>query len=216
MVNKRDQYKEKQAWHLAILALLLVTGNYVINTYSTFFTGSFYGIGTFTWHWIGMAVVVSHQLYVMLIWRTQQQYQWLTTLSPQYGYLAFVIDYSLFLLLRFGFAVIVALANYHSVFIPLNLKYILLTLTTVALAVFSSYLWRSANLNWLFGYEHFFPGKVEHEDTIMFVSKRKIFYVVFSLASFIPGLIFSSLASLLLAFLSSIDFMAYYYCTKIN
>ena len=214
MVFKNNRYREKQAWHFVVLALLLATGNFVINTYPAFFAGSFYTIGAVTWFWIGMAVMVSHQLYAALIWRTQQKHQWLTALSPKYGYLAFVIDYSLFLLLRLGATVIVALANDFSVFIPPVLKYSALIIIVVAFTVCSYYLGRGVKFSRLFGYEYFYPGKVEHNDTIMLASKRKYFYAAFSLISFAPGLIFSSVASLLLAFFSLIAFIAYYYSTK--
>ncbi len=214
--NTADVF-EKQEWHFVILSLILVITNYIIISYPAFFGGSLWSISTITWLWMSIAASVIHQIYVMLIWRTQLKYQWLTSILPKFGYIAFVIDYMLLLLLRVCLLVIVALANSESLEISFNLRCLFFIVTTIIIVVgFFSLYFKTGKLYWLFGYEYFFPSKMKNREVSMHIYYRKICYVIFSLALYLPGIMFSSFAALVLALINTVYILVHCYCTEVQ
>jgi hypothetical protein len=81
-----NKIMEKQVYHL-ITALLLGAGVW-ITARGDVISGSFAGLSTGTWLALAVFFPVVHQFYVVLLWRGELYYQWL---SSRFGERAFLI-----------------------------------------------------------------------------------------------------------------------------
>ncbi len=208
---------EKQDWHLVLLALLVVSVNAVMDRYPFYFLGQFWGLHTGTWLWIGIIAAILHQLYVMIIWRTQLETQWLTANLPRLGYIAYYIDYTIMLIARLGAIILAAAANRDSITFPEPARWI----TALILAV--PFIWAVYSITRHYGYkrlagaDHF---ELAYRDTGWL--KKGIFqlvpnavYVLGPLGFYLPGVLLASPASLILALFNHIYIWIHYYCTEL-
>ncbi len=208
---------EKQDWYFVLLALLVVSAHAIIDRFNYYFLGEFWGLSTATWLWIGIIAAIIHQLYVMVIWRVQLETQWLTVNLPRLGYLAYLIDYTIMLAARLGAIVLAAAANRGSIFIPDDARWA----TAFILAI--PFIWLIHSVVKYYSYkriagaDHFEPA---YRDTSwtrkgIFQYVPRAVYVFGPLGFYIPGIVLTSPASLLLALFNHIYIWIHYYCTEL-
>ncbi len=208
---------EKQEWHLVILALLLALSNAAMTLYPHLFEGSFRGIGTVTWLWIGVLAAVLHQVYVMLVWRTQLETQWLTYYFPRFGFIAYLIDSAILFMCRIGALVIVAVANRGSLEIPELSRWLLLSATAVIFLWLVYSLLKHFGLKRAAGADHFDPSYRDKPFVRQGIFKysANAIYLFGALGFYIPALLFTSTAALILALFNHIYIWVHYYCTEL-
>ena len=208
---------EKQEWHFVLLALLVVSVNAVMNFFPYYFLGQFWGLSAEAWLWIGIIAAFLHQVYVMLIWRTQLETGWLTANLPRIGYIAYYIDYTMLLVARLGAIVLAALANRDSFIFPEPSREI----TALALAV--PFIWVIYSITRHYGYKRLAGAdrfELAYRDTGwrrkgVFQLVPNAVYVLCPLGFYIPGILLASPASLLLALFNHIYILIHYYCTEL-
>lgn len=207
---------EKQDWHFALLALLVVSANAIMVMYPLFFAGAYWNLSTGTWFWIGVITAIIHQVYIMLIWRIELATRWLSTNLPRLGFTAYLIDYTLMLAARAGTIIVVALANREIIYIPALFRWA----GSITLGIIFTWLiysmTKSSSYKDLAGAIFFKPQNSKNSagqnKTSSLVSS--IVYVWSPLSFYIPGLVLASPASLLLAFFNHIYILIHYYCTE--
>ena len=216
-MNKFKRITEKQDWHFVILALLLVSTNALTQRVPSILSGSMWGIGTGTWFWIGVLAAAVHQVYVILLWRTQLETQWLTKQFPRIGYLAYLIDFYLLLSARIAALVITAISGYGTFPVSATLRW------PAALLIAIPFLWLLHSVVKYFGMhraagaDHFDPD-YQNKPFVrkgLFKITPNAIYVFGALGFYLPGLITGSTASLLLALFNHFYIWVHYFCTEL-
>ncbi len=208
---------EKQDWHFVLLALLAVSVNAIMEFFPAYFSGQFWGLHAKTWLWIGVISAILHQLYAMIIWRTQLETGWLSTTLPPLGYIAYYIDYTMLLTARLSAIALTAVANRDVLVIPEAARWI----TVLTLAIPVSWLLHSIlkyyGFKRLAGADRFETAYRDQSWTRkgIFRIVPKAIYVFGPLVFYIPGFLLASPASLLLALFNHFYLWIHYYCTEL-
>ncbi len=208
---------EKQEWHFVLLALLVVSVNAVMNFFPFYFLGQFWGLSAVTWLWIGIIAAFLHQVYMMVIWRTQLETGWLTTNLPPIGYTAYYIDSTMILVARLGAIILAAIANRDSFIFPDPARLITALILAVPFVLTAYSVARYYGYKRLAGAEHF---ELSYRETGwvrkgIFQLVPNAVYVLGPLGFYIPGILLASPASLLLALFNHIYIWIHYYCTAL-
>lgn len=208
---------DRQDWHLALLALLLVSLRAVMARAPELFRGELWNIGSGTWVWIGVVAAVLHQVYVMLVWRTQLETGWLTLHLPRVGMLAYTADVTILILARILAVIFLAGANRGSLPAadPLRLTAAILLAVPFCWLLYS--LFRYFGIKRAFGLDHFDPtcrGKPYVRKGIFRYSVNA-FYTFGMTGFYLPGLLYGSAASLILALFYHLYAWIHYYCTEL-
>ncbi len=207
---------EKQDWHFALLALLVVSVNAIMVLYPLSFTGVFWGLSTGTWLWIGVFTAILHQIYIMLIWRIQLETRWLTTNLPRLGFIAYLIDYTLMLAARTGAIILVAAANREVIFIPDSFRWVGSIILGIVFTWLTYSVTKSSSYKDLAGavfFESKDPNHCGIQKNISAVVPGAV-YIFGPLSFYIPGLVLASPASLLLALFNHIYIWIHYCYTE--
>ena len=80
------KFFEKQMWHLIALILLIVSTLKIVKTDPGILAGSLWGIDTRTWLGIALAIPILHQIYVLVCWRLELHYNYLTNLLGPHSF----------------------------------------------------------------------------------------------------------------------------------
>jgi hypothetical protein len=208
---------EKQLWHLLSLLLLLAGIYFLIDRGVVSLAGGLWGISTAAWFKLAIACAVVHHLYVLLNWRLQLRYQWLTRTFGSFAFRLYTIGFHILFAGRMIFIIIVAVANRDTFHLnPVILYTITGIITVLALYAFYSVA-RYFGMDRAAGIDHFDPKARE----LPFV-KGGIFkytnngmYGYALLMLYVPGLLARSDAALLVALFSHIFIWAHYFFTEI-
>ena len=206
---------EKQLLHYLLL-LILLSGLCAISRTDGFLPGQFLGVRTRTWFYMGVAIPIMHQIYVWLCWRTQLHYSLLTRLFGRSGFIYYSIIFSILMISRFVFILFLAISNKNSfnvnpiVSYGLSLVFGLLVLY-VLYSIARYFTFRRA-----LGIDHFDPSyreaKLAKEGIFRFTDNAM--YIFALLILWMPGLLFSSKAALVVALFNHIYVWIHYYCTE--
>lgn len=208
---------QKQDWHFAWLALLLVSVNFFARRFPFFLQGQHWGISSNSWLWIGILAAVLHQIYVMLIWRTQLETEWLTKYFPRIGFLAYLADFTILMVSRFAAIIFLAIANQGYIHISDHIR---LSITVLLALPFS---WLLYSLFKFFGYkraagEDHFDHTYRNQPLVRegaFQYFQNAIYTLGPLGLYMPGILLASPAALVLAFFNHIYIWIHYYCTEL-
>ena len=218
-MNVIRNISRRQEWHLVILALLLALVNAAVNFYPQFFTGEFWGIGARSWLWLGVMAAVLHQVYIVVVLRTELETRWLTTNVPRLGYLAYLADYTVLLLLRLGILFIAALANRDMLGVT-ETNRLVLALALAIPCIWALYqLVKGDGLKCLVGADYFNLGNEQDDpdeaSEQYFRSTATTVYALGALGLYIPGVIFDSPAALLLALFNHLYIWVHHFSTEL-
>lgn len=210
-----NKFFEKQIWHLLGALLMLAVGRYVAAT-PGLLDGEFWGISARTWFWWGIWSAIGHQLYVMLVWRSQLHFGWVKDRFGERGFDLYGRGFGLWSLLRFGSLVGLAYATPGALEVSRNL---LNGLSVLIIAVVSYLMYsvlRYFSINRALGADHF-----EERYRTMGFEKRGIFrfvnngmYIFGLLALWLPGLLLASTAALIAGLLSHVYIWVHYFSTE--
>ncbi|MHA1543028.1 MAG: methyltransferase [Candidatus Hodarchaeales archaeon] len=207
---------EKQHYHLlAIISLTIIL--FFLFSLPDFTKGSLLGITTQTWIFIAFVIPIMHQVYVMVVWRLELH---LSLVSRKLGSLGFYLYGFLFMILflsRFLVLFVLAISNTDTLILWDYSIHIILSLIFLLLGVYLVYsVEKYFGIKRALGIDHFDSSYSKNS-----LVKQGIFkymdnsmYLVGFLLFYIPGLMFSSLAALLMAFLHHIYIWVHFYFTE--
>jgi hypothetical protein len=206
---------ERQVLHFVFLVILLSLV-LVASIVGGFLTGSYLNISTSTWFYIALAIPIIHQVFVWFVWRTQLHFSLITKLLGQAGFKTYSIVFFILFISRLLFIIILALANKNS----LNFNQLILSGLAVIILIPSVYLLRSV-LKY-FGYKRalgidHFDLSYRHKPLVregIFRLTSNAMYVFGFMILWIPGLLYSSSAALIVALFNHIYIWIHYYFTE--
>lgn len=214
-MTKATLVLERQTQHLVLLTLLLA-GVAWIGQGEEFRQGSYLGVSTSTWLWWSVAVPILHQVWVLVCWRLELHYQWLSRNLGDHGFRLYAIGFALFSAARFLTMIPLAVANQGTVDVDqriLNGLALLIALPTMYLfySVARYFGFRRA-----LGIDHFDPGYRDKPFVRrgIFRFTRNGMYTFGFGAVWLPGLLYASQAALLSAFFSHLYIWVHYLCTE--
>jgi len=205
-----------QTLHLVLLLILLALVTIYLSFNSQVLFGSYWGISATTWFWLAIAVPITHQTYVMLVWRFEL-YQ--RTFSKRWGiakaFKYYTLGFSILFASRLISIIFLALSTQDSWDTSPILAYTLAAIIT-PLAIYLFYsVKRYFTMARAYGVDHFDPNY--HEPYV----KQGIFkytdngmYVFGLMILYLPGLLLFSKAALLVALFNHIYIWVHFYCTE--
>lgn len=204
-----------QVLHLVFLIILLGLVS-VASTIGGFLTGSLLGVSTSTWFYVALAIPIVHQAFVWFVWRTQLHFSLITKLLGRAGFKSYSIIFFVLFISRLAFIIILALANKNS----LHFNQLILSGLAVIILIPSVYLLRSV-LKY-FGYKRalgidHFDLSYRHKPLVregIFRLTGNAMYVFGFMILWIPGLLYSSSAALIVALFNHIYIWVHYYFTE--
>lgn len=215
MQSKHKAFFHRQVIHYAILAGLLAVLKVMPHDYDLF-AGQFAHIGTPVWFDLNIAVVIIHQTYVWLSWRSELCYSFVSRLLKSHAFLYHSIIFFTLLLLRLLLVCLVAISNVGTLYV----NHTGLTIIAVLFMIPLMYLYYSVIRYFGFkraaGIDHFDPsyGNSPLVTQGIFRFLRNPMYTVGMLILWIPGLILASKAAILSAVFQSVYIWVHYFCTE--
>lgn len=208
----------KQHWHVLIL-LLLATGLYFyVTSSSAITTGSLFGVSTLKWFLLSCLVPVTHQVYVLICWRTELFYKSLSSRFGDFGFTLYKIGFVLLILSRLISILLLAISNANSFEMSIALRIVLSTglllpATYLFLSVFKYFGFSRA-----VGSDHFEPEKARNTPFVkegIFKYTPNGMYTFGFLVAYIPGVLLASESAIIIALFSHIYIWVHYYFTEL-
>jgi len=206
---------EKQAYHL-ISALVLGVGVWLLAR-GQILVGAFLGIPTRTWLVLAILFPVLHQIYVVICWRGELYFGWLSDTFGDYAFHIWAVGFMILFLSRPITIIALAISNNGTIPIPLwlNLALIVICLVVVVYMAYSFVKYFGAER--ALGMDHFQPEKYRELPFVregIFRWSSNAMYTYAFLALWMIGLIFTSKAALLAALFNHLFIWAHYYFTE--
>jgi hypothetical protein len=208
-------FLEKQGFHLlaaAISGIVLAwaAGLDVISS------GSLWGWDTAIWYWLTAAVPVVHQAYVMIVWRWQLVSNGPTRLLGDKAFPLYGVVFMILFALRLVMIILLALANRGSLSVSPSLVGVLIVVVAVPSLYVLYSVGRYFGLRRALGADHFeavYRGApLERRGAFRFVNNAM--YVAGLMVLYLPGLIWGSSATLLLAAFNHAYVWVHYFTTE--
>ena len=206
----------KQAYHL-ISALVLSTGVCLLASGETL-AGAFLGVPTRTWLVLAVLFPVLHQFYVVIFWRGELHYRWLSNTFGDNAFRVWAVGFMILFLARPVTIIALAIGNRGTFPIPLwlNLPMIAIGLGVVVYMAYSFV--RFFGVERALGMDHFQPEKYRDMPFVregIFRWSSNAMYTYAFLALWVIGLIFTSRAALLAALFNHLFIWAHYFFTEL-
>jgi len=112
---------DKQIHHF--IALILLVPGVCALADDTALSGRLWGVSTYTWLWLSIAVPVLHQVYVWFAWRTQLKYALISHIFGESGFGVYRVGFTLLFASRLIFIILLSLSNRNSIELP-DIRYI--------------------------------------------------------------------------------------------
>jgi len=206
---------EGQVLHYSLLAVLL-TAIIVISRAEGFLAGEFLNTSTSVWFYLAIAVPIIHQVLIWFVWRAQLHFSLITRLFGPKGFKYYYIVFLVLLISRLVFIIGIAISNKNS----LHCNQLLLDGFGFILAVPTAYLFYSVTkyfgLKRAVGIDHFDPS-YRHKPLVrkgIFRFSSNSMYVFGLLILWLPGLLCSSVAALVIALFNHAYVWIHYYSTE--
>lgn len=206
---------EKQVYHL--LSILVLIGGVWLAARGDILEGAFLGLSTRTWLILSVLFPILHQIYVVICWRGELYYGWL---SGKLGDKAFPVWAGGFMILFLARPVTIfalAVANRATLAIPLWINIPLLAIILAVVAYMAYSFVKYFSLERALGMDHFQPDRYRDIPFVrqgIFKWSSNAMYTYAFLALWAIGLIFNSRAALLAALFNHIYIWAHYYFTE--
>ncbi len=206
---------EKQVLHYFLLVVLLAA-IFTISQVKGFLAGQFLYVGTPVWYYLAIAAAILHQVYVWFCWRTQLHLSLITKRYGQKGFLYYSIGFAILFILRFVLVVGLAVSNMNT----LTANQLLLNILALLIAIPAFYLFYSVikyfTIKRALGIDHFdlSYGKKPFVREGIFKFTSNGMYIFGLLILWIPGLLSSSQAALLVALFNHMYIWVHYYTTE--
>ncbi|MCP4122528.1 MAG: hypothetical protein GY751_12315 [Bacteroidetes bacterium] len=208
---------EKQGWHLLALIALLAGTFFIVKTDPDFISGSLWGIETKMWLALSIAIPIIHQAYVMICWRLELHYNYLTDRLGAGAFKKYMVGFFLIFNSRMGFMILLSISNRNTLSISYSIS-APITILFFAIAAYTFYsVFRYFGFRKAAGLDHFDP-EVQKSPFVKrgaFKYSKNAMYSFAFLIIYIPGLIALSKAALLAAIFSHLYIWVHYYTTEL-
>lgn len=216
-MSKRRVFFEKQLLHLAGALALILAAAWAAELPGVLGNGRAWGLSTTFWYWFALACAILHQLWVMLFWRAELHYGWVSArMGNPRGFHIYGRGFGIWSLLRFGSIIMIAFANRGSFAMPQSLRNVLALVCTLLAGWLMLSVLRYFGIDRALGADHF-----EERYRTMGLERRGIFryvrngmYTFGFLVIYIPGLLLASKAALWLGLLNHLYIWVHYYATE--
>jgi hypothetical protein len=209
---------KQQQWHLLSLTALLFGLYYVVQKDTDMLQGQLWGLSTYSWLLIAIAIPILHQIYVLVCWRLELHYKSLTKVFGAKAFPIYKAGFSLLFGSRLISIILLAISNAHTTEIGNIFSYIL----SVFLFIPAIYLFYSVKkyfgMDRAYGLDHFDPEKVKNmpfvkKGIFRFTSNGMYTFGFFLL--WIPGVLFQSEAALFAALFNHLYIWVHFYFTEL-
>ncbi len=207
---------EKQGWHL-LTATLLAAGVWLAARWMDL-SGTALGLSTGAWLVLAVVLPILHQFYVVLLWRGEYYYQWL---SRQFGKRAFqvwAIGFMILFLSRPITILVLGIADRGSLPIPPWLNIPLISVF-ILICLYMGYSFvKFFGFKRALGMDHFEPGLYRELPFVregIFRWSSNAMYTFAFLALWLIGLAFQSRAALVGALFNHLFIWAHYVFTEL-
>jgi len=206
---------EKQGYHL--LSILVLVCGIWLTARGDILEGSFLGLSTKTWLILSVLFPILHQIYVVICWRGELYYGWLSKTLGERAFTAWGVGFMILFLARPITFFSLAMANRGTLAIPLwiNIPLIGICLGIVSYMAYSFMKYFGAER--ALGMDHFKPDIYRELPFVregIFKWSYNAMYTYAFLALWMIGLIFNSKAALLAALFSHLYIWVHYYFTE--
>ena len=206
----------KQGWHL--LAATLLAAGIWLAAQGMDLSGTALGLSTGVWLILAVALPVTHQFYVVLLWRGELYYQWLSKSLGDKAFKVWAVGFMILFLTRPVTVLALGIADRGSQPIPLWLN-IPLIAACILICVYMAYSFvRFFGIKRALGMDHFEPENYRDLPFVregIFKWSSNAMYTFAFLALWLIGLIFQSRAALLGALFNHLFIWAHYYFTEL-
>jgi hypothetical protein len=207
---------EKQGYHL--LSLLFLVGGVWFAAGGELLRGSWLGISSGTWLVLAVLFPILHQVYVLLGWRGEYYYGWLSGAFGDQAFSVWAFGFMVLFLARPFTVLGLAVANRGTLPLPLwaTLPLITVCLGLVAYLAYSFLKYFGAER--ALGRDHFQPDLYRDLPLVkegIFRWSSNAMYTYGFLALWAIGLIFTSRAALLAALFNHLYIWVHYYTTEL-
>ena len=206
---------EKQIYHL-LTALILAAGVW-LTAHGDTLMGSFGGISTGGWLVIAVLFPVIHQFYVVLLWRAELYFQWLSRIFGNHAFKVWAVGFMILFLARPISVIALGIANQGTFPIPLWLNLPLIAIC-IGITGYMAYSFaKYFGVERALGMDHFKPDEYKNKPFVrqgIFRWSSNAMYTFAFLALWLIGLLFTSRAALLAALFNHLFIWAHYYFTE--
>ena len=207
---------EKQGWHL-LAAGLLAAGVWLVSQ-EIDLSGSVLGLSTKIWLFLAVFLPVIHQFNVVLLWRSELYFQWLSRKFGESAFSVWAVGFIILFLTRPITVLALGIADQGSLPIPPWLNLLLITACSLICLYMAYSFVRYFGVKRALGMDHFQPERYRE---LAFVRKgifkwsSNAMYTYAFLGLWLIGLIFQSRAALLGALFNHLYIWAHYYFTEL-
>lgn len=206
---------EKQGYHL--LSILVLAGGVWLMARGDVLEGAWLGLSTRNWLFLSVLFPIFHQIYVVICWRSELYYNWLSKVLGDRAFTVWAIGFMVLFLARPITIFALAIANRGTLAIPLWIN-IPLTGVCLAVVIYMAYSFvKYFSPERALGIDHFQPGKYRDIPFVregIFRWSSNAMYKYAFLALWVIGLVFNSKAALLAALFNHLYIWAHYYFTE--
>ena len=207
---------EKQGWH-ALVAFLLAVGIWLIAR-GMDLSGSAWGLTAGTWLVLAVILPILHQFYVVLLWRGELHFNWLSNALGEKAFKAWAVGFMVLFLTRPVTILALAIADRGSQPIPLWLNIPLISISTLICFYMAFSFAKFFEPKRALGMDHFEPERYRDLPFVregIFKWSSNAMYTYAFLALWVIGLIFQSRVALLGALFNHTFIWAHYYFTEL-
>ena len=205
----------KQGYHL--LSAVFLAGLVWALARGFALAGSFAGLSTGTWLVLAVLIPILHQLYVVVFWRGELYYDWLSKALGDMAFGAWGVGFMILFIGRPLTVLALGISNRGSLSIPLWLN-IPLIAVCLAVTVYMAYSFvKYFGVERALGMDHFDPQAFRGQPLVregIFAWSSNAMYTFAFLALWLIGLIFQSKAALLATGFNHLFVWAHYFFTE--
>jgi hypothetical protein len=207
---------EKQGWHL--FAAIVLAGGVWLAAGWIDLSGTALGLSTRTWLVLGVVLPILHQFYVVLLWRGELYYQWLSRRVGERAFSIWAVGFMILFLSRPVTIIALGVADQGSLSIPLWLNLPLIVACGLICLYMAYSFIKFFGLKRALGMDHFQPDLYRDLPYVregIFTWSSNAMYTYAFLALWLIGLVFQSRAALLGALFNHLFIWAHYSFTEL-
>ena len=215
-MSKVRKIFEYQIWHLFAVVILIILIKVYASNNPEIFDGALWGINTSTWFWLAIAIPILHQIYVWLIWRLELYTKLFTKrYGPKTAFKLYSRVFSILFVGRLISIIILACSNKNSLNVEPVFAYALSFIIIIPVIYLFYSVKRYFTVERAYGIDHF--DKNYNEPFVkkgIFKFTNNGMYVYGLMILYLPGLLLTSEAALLVALFNHVYIWVHYFFTE--
>ena len=206
---------EKQVYHLLSLLILIPLVWFLAR--GDVLAGAWLGLSTKAWLILAVLLPILHQVYVVICWRGELYFQWLSKAFGEKAFMYWGIGFMILFLSRPITVFALAIGNRGTLAVPLWLN-IPLSLVLLGITIYMGYSFvKFFGVERALGMDHFKPEEYRDKPFVregIFRWSFNAMYTYAFLALWLIALVFQSKAALLAALFNHLYIWVHYYFTE--